>query len=299
MSTQKLPFAQPYFYRLKQESERGRKFMQVLTDGKRCDEAADNLAKDCGAISYVPDIRADFGGIMFFKFPKKVIPDKEVFKTDGSKDLYIPNVTDIMLLEEYPYTLRQKPGVRERSDGVKHLGSELIEHLPRNVIAKAVHYQLQYLHPAEALNLLSVDKETIRRYVTNEITITSALSDVKPTKPYQKDLYDLALEADKENNAFYELVKNREFVIIFNYRGGEKALNLYEEIQALPVIAGGTLNHIVGCRQTSKRIGFFVLDGWIWVKTDKPSDLPLGEDWQEVSHEIYDVVLNEFKKTVK
>lgn len=285
------------YYRLNPACERGKTFLKVVSDGMKAVQAAEKVVEECDAIDWMSGLYADFGGISAFVFPTNTVPDGDVFEDTGSKDregrtLWAPRVH----IEER-VCLRSQLDLLDDDTCIKHSktfkGSELVGVYGRKAVAKAVGMELHYLHPVEELNLLKIPKDEIHQYVRGEKSLDEVLQDKLLVSKRDKALKQFAFKGEEEHNAFLQAIDGKEFGLYMSVQGSPQAVDLFKEVNALPVVPQGTLNRIVGVRDGERCVGFFIHSNWIWVQSRMRSDLEASDDWQSVSPEVWNVAVKE------
>lgn len=290
-----------FYYRLNPACDRGKDFMQIYSDGLNAQRAAEKIVEECCATDWVPALYSDFGGISAFVFAPKIIPDETVFKDSGQRDvegrvLWTPavDVTEHVCLWD---DLEKVPDSCSVKHQTKHEGtaniSVLLSLYGRKAIAKAIGFDLKYIHPVEVLKLLDVGNDVCKAFLRGECGVKDILKGKLLVSKRENALKELAIKGEEEDIRFSEAMKGKEFGTYSLIRGDQKAVELYKEINSLPVIPQGLLNSVVGVKMDDKMIGFFIHQNWIWVQSSNQSELEPSDDFQVVSPEVWNVAVKD------
>ena len=181
-----------------------------------------------------------------------------------------------------------------RQDNLKV--GQLLGSCTREQIAKAMHTELKYAHPVEWLRILGFSRDEAALYVRGQRTMAEILA-LKPLdKPREQVQKTYAIEADREHRAFMGACAKERFCFYTTLQGTNKAVELYNECKALPVVPPGELNKTIGIEGTDNRCGYVVCDGSIWIQTSGRSTCKRDEDFREVSELVWKAALKEAEK---
>ncbi|MBR1378013.1 MAG: hypothetical protein IJ557_02665 [Bacteroidaceae bacterium] len=287
-----------YYYRLRQDSERGQNFSDIIRKGMDCERAAYDLAESLGAEEYIQSPFCDFGRCSAFRFQDAGLAKDRGFVKIHDSDLYVPDV-------DLRFTLHKKGEEPNGPDML--LKREEIDYptararFSRTEIAQALHIRLEYLSPTEYLRLLKVAPDYIGAYKHGVMNAAEVLSKATIKNRRDKALKVFFLKAEKEETALGAMASTIPFISTKWCHGTDKGKAVYYAMRELPAVPVGTLNTIAGIPVNVSCVAFTISEGWIYIKASAPSilekTLPTN-DFQVIGEKQWeDAVANEKNHT--
>lgn len=265
----KQPEPEKHYYRLAADSEAGQEFMSIVERGMEFERMAEELAESVEATEFISRFDADFGGISSFIFHPSHTPDPEVFSCISGDDkvrLYLPAVNEVRrvaLQEDMPTD--ESPRIVRRRDNLT-VRQVLAVH-PEQDVAQAVGVKLKCAHPLKFLHLMGYSKEEVQPYAKGQMSIGEVLA-LRPTNtPRLQKQAEYAIMGDKERQTFALACEGRLFGDYIWLDGTDKAMQLWQECQALPLMPYGALNATIGIPTDMPRCGFFLHGDYIWIQS--------------------------------
>lgn len=261
-----------YYYTLDKTSHLGEIVLMLLDEIRKCDEAADQLAAGLGAVAYLADSSADFGGIAAFEFTKHRILNPKVWEEvpmeNTDHHYFLPRVqareewmeaakaaeyegstTRVVTKTEVPFAAIQQlfsrdeaaelAGITLTTASLEALGKRF--HLPRKELAMVA----MGAQPEAALP--EADEEVLR---------------------------ELRL-SQQEDRQILKAMEHRMFRMVTTLSGNKEAIAIYKEMMELPSIPAGTVNKVLGCESNKYRCG--ILDGETGLFITSPTPLQREE----------------------
>lgn len=290
-----------HFYKLNADSELGRQFLKVCEEGFAADKAADKFAKGIGAKMYIPSPYADFGGINAFVLPVKPEPDTAVwkkvdnYKSDSKLAVYIFNtnvITHICLFDE----LVKVPNDEHFIKGKKEYSyQELIGAVKMKDIAAAAGIKMKYTDPVVFLEYLKFDNDDIKKYREGKVSIKTLLGRKFLVARRDKQMAELAVNADKETKAVLKEIRDKRFGLYNQIVGSDKAVKFFYDASMLPSVPAGTLNGLLKIN-SHRRIGFARLYEWVYILSTVKSEMENDNDFQTITEDEWSAAVDQVKK---
>lgn len=272
-----------YYYTLDKRSHLGEIVLRLLDEIRRCDEDADQLAAGLGAVAYLADSSADFGGIAAFEFTKHRILNPKVWEE-------VP-----MENPDHRYFL---PKVQAKEEWMEAAKAAEYEGCTNRVVTKTEvpFAAIQQLYSRdEAAELAGITLTTAslealgKRFHLSrkDITMVSMGAQPEAVLPNAEEevLRELRL-SQQEDRQIMKAMKNRMFRLVTTLSGNKEAIAIYKEMMELPSIPAGTVNKVLGCESDKYRCG--ILDGETGLFITSPTPLQ-REDLKPTTAEAFHV----------
>lgn len=244
--------------------------MKLLDRMMEAAEAAEELAVKSGAVAYLMNDSVDAGGVLALQFPKnRILLDHLWEKTDHDGETYYsPKVgikTDIMLK------------------------SDALEYVKKNPYAKVGEEELTFeavrgsFSREEAAALAEVELTTpsleglgrIHRIAKKDLRMISLGAQIDAVLPdASEEIRDAVRLTMKEDRQISETLEDKPFALVRILSGHAKAIQVYEEWEALPCVPEGAVNCFLKCKSQTHRCGLMEHGSYIYVTSMVEIDNP-------------------------
>lgn len=274
-----------FFYRISTDTLVGDKLKKLINEAAVVEQAAHNLAESVGAVGWSPDQFNDYGGISVFEFPDNACPDKRTYtlvKSENGIDWYVPRVEVTTEPKQIDIALGLKDNFGYIVSGVDKTFRQVAMMLSREELVKLSGIEL-HGHPLEwFVREKLITKEELMRLETGESPEAVIITE---DQSLMVQLHTTLFEARMLASALEPL----RFRMVSHVKGSRKAVQLYKQMQSLPVIPCGMLNSILGIVGKEYQAGIAFVDGFVYIHChEKLSTVGV----QPVSNEEFFSVVN-------
>lgn len=296
--------AEKFYYKLRVDSELGKKFLDIINQGVAADKAADKFAKSLGTKLYIQSMYADFGGIQAFILPIEPEPNPDLWKKvdniphNPKQAVYWFNVDvslNVCLFEE----LEKVPDDIDNIKGHKKYSyQDLLGTIKMKDIAAAAGIEMKYTDPVVFLSYLKFSEQEIKKYQSGKLSITRMIGSKFLASKRDKQMAVMAIKADEEKKSVLKHIRDKEFGIYNHITGTDEAIKAYNDASKLPVIPAGTLNSLFQI-QSTRRIGFARLNEWFYIITTAQAGIEINENFLSTTADNWEGVVAQIKESQK
>lgn len=251
-----------FFYKLSKSCELGQKAAALAAEMEHVETLAFLLAKKMGATDYFTDPNMDAGGLVGLQFKGKNMASDDNWSLvwlDDEDDCYMPNVR-----------IRTELIPAERAGEYK--GSNVMVS-QQTMPFEQVQFKFSREEAADmaGIHLTTPSLERLgKRHKINRRKLNMLSLGV----PVEKVLPDASEEQKREicktqieDKLIQDAMRGKQFRLVYTYEGKPKALEIFKEWNALPVIPEGTVNALLGVKCNTHRCGLLDCGDYIIVSS--------------------------------
>lgn len=281
------------YYKITCGSPTEEKAKSILSDASECESVAEALAKKCGALSYMPSIDADFGGISAFEFDKfsrkRWGGAVELIKTEDGVSWFAPKVE-----------VKEKIMLSDKAEELASLSYVLVTKtvlpfalvapmLTRKEVAEMAGIVLKEKSVEQLLRELKADTTSFARLRAG-LSIDAVFPEADPA------LLSELERSQEEDKHLCATLSEATFRRVYSLSGNHRAIRLYKDMFSLPIVPRGTLSAVLQLEHCSHVPGIAEWEGSIYVKSGATT---LNRDLIHVPENVWNFICEQIKIGLK